>query len=559
MQYSLSFDQAQKSDIRILLDGKETHITMYEAVYAGHPTQVAMVPDDAPDQRLSLYVPDHADSHSPMIFFVKNWGWKVNAYQLRHQVEDGKAYASNADNDLIGKLMAEGYVLVTYGCRSRGDRPTAEGKYISHAPATVTDTKAVIRYLRYNRDLLPAGDPERIVITGTSGGGALSTIIGASGNHADFFPSLYEIGAAGIEKEGNAYCSTIRDDVYAVIAYCPINDLREGDAAYEYTYGETRRRLVREGLPAVDDRTGLTFQDPFTESYTPEFMLEASEALGRQYGRYVNSLQLKDESGVLITGDGLREKIRVLLNAGFRKAFEKVGGERMREDLAGNAEYSGQHTACMYNSKSPDWDDPFSRDADGAPCLADEAAVQRYLYFVARNQPLKVVCAFSNLGLGERGLASVSGFHEDTLYGTTDQAYCPFEFWSWNHNRQEGTGVGRNNTRLDFEEYLKTDAGQLLQLQLNTTTPIHYLTGECENEPDICAHWYVRHGLRDRDTSFALQTVLYQALRNNRKIRNLNFALTWLQPHSGDYDVQEAYTWLKSIEAPIISKNISKE
>ena len=52
-----------------------------------------MVPDDAPDQRLSLYVPDHADSHSPMIFFVKNWGWNVNAYQLRHQVEDGKAYA----------------------------------------------------------------------------------------------------------------------------------------------------------------------------------------------------------------------------------------------------------------------------------------------------------------------------------------------------------------------------------------------------------------------------------------------------------------------------------
>ena len=89
--------------------------------------------------------------------------------------------------------------------------------------------------------------------------------------------------------------------------------------------------------------------------------------------------------------------------------------------------------------------------------------------------------------------------------------------------------------------------------------PIYYLTGECEAEPDICAHWYVRHGLRDRDTSFALQTVLYQALRNNRKIRNLNFALTWLQPHSGDYDVQEAYAWLKSIEAPFISKNISKE
>lgn len=65
----------------------------------------------------------------------------------------------------------------------------------------MTDTKAAIRYLRHNRKALSAGDPDKIFVTGTSGGGALSTLIAASGNSPDYFPSLHEIGAAGINGQ----------------------------------------------------------------------------------------------------------------------------------------------------------------------------------------------------------------------------------------------------------------------------------------------------------------------------------------------------------------------
>ncbi|MNU11827.1 hypothetical protein D3C72_2599870 [compost metagenome] len=48
----------------------------------------------------------------------------------------------------------------------------------------------------------------------------------------------------------------------------------------------------------------------------------------------------------------------------------------------------------------------------------------------------------------------------------------------------------------------------------------------------------------DRDTSFAVELALYYAVLNDETVEDVNFKLTWLRPHSGSYDVQEAYSWL---------------
>ena len=540
----LSFKNAKQTDLTIQLDQKPFKVTMYEACYVTHPTCVSMILDgNNPDQRVSIYIPENAAKSSPIIFFVKNHGWIMNAYVNRHKVEEAKDYSSTSQDDLIGKVLHEGYVLVTYGCRSRGDHPDKNGKYISHSPATMTDTKAVIRYLRYNQDLLPAGDTDKIIITGTSGGGALSTIIGASGNSPDFYPSLYEIGAAGIEKQENKYISTINDDIYGVIAYCPINDLRKADAGYEYTYYSTRKRLIEEGLPVVDFKNNLTFQDPFNEEHTIDMMLEASNALKKDYEQYIDFLSLKDENNELITSSTFKNQIRKVINQGIEKAYHEIGIEKMMDDLKGNALYSRRKTTEVFNSTNPDWHDFFSYK-EGIPYLKDEKALEDYLYFVARNQTLKVACAFSNKGLAKDGWASMSHFNEDSLYGSPDYPYSAYEFYSWDHNRIKGNGCGKNNTGLSFEEYLADH--QELKDQLNMSSPIYYLTDRERKTPcSVAPYWYVRHGLRDRDTSFAVQSVLYYAIQNNPSIKNANVALAWMQPHAGDYDVQEAYKWLK--------------
>ena len=527
----LSISDAVVTELTVTVDGEEMTVTRYEDCYVSNPTSVSMEPEeDGIDQKLSIYVPEGANASSPIIFYVNNAGWFQDAYSWRRQVEDGAEYSSTSDTDEIGKGLASGYVIVSYGCRSRNDNPDEDGKYISHSPATMVDTKAVIRYLRYNQADLPAGNTDRIVITGTSGGGALSTIIASSGNSSDFFEGLYEIGAAGIEQnEDGTYTSTINDDIFATIAYCPINDLRMASEAYEWTYQETRQRLIDEGLTDA-------FQDPLTDDYTAEDMMAASAELAASYAEYVDSLGLKLEDGTDLTSGNLKDAMIGLINAGLASAAETFGQDQMLEDLAGNSSYSGENVTEAYNSTSDDWADFLEFDENGVPTLTD---LDQYLYFVARNQALKVAPAFSNVGLG------CAEQNEDSLYGSEEYSYCPFTEYSWNNDAAEN-GYGLDETGLTWDEYMETEEGQELAMQLQMSSPIPYLTSD---NGDSAPYWYVRHGLRDRDTSFALQTVLYYAITNDSTISDVNFLLPWLQPHAGDYDVQEAYTWLEGVLA----------
>ena len=223
---SIRFREAAKSVLNVSVDSESVKVTRYVDNYVTAPNRPQ-------DQKINIYVPEGADRNSPIIFIVNNAGWMANDFP-ENTIEDGAEY--DGTNDRIGVALRERYVVVSYGARSRANAPT-DGKYLGHSPATVTDTKAAIRYLRFNRKALPAGNTDRIVVTGTSGGGALSTLIAASGNNPDFFPYLYEIGAAGIVKNRDGSFSSqedVGDNVFACISYCPITDLAHGDAAYAW-------------------------------------------------------------------------------------------------------------------------------------------------------------------------------------------------------------------------------------------------------------------------------------------------------------------------------------
>ena len=534
---ALSFSDAKATELSVTLDGEPLSVTLYEDCYVTNPTTVAMIPDPngEVDQRVSVYVPENATKESPIIFCVMNWGWIQDAYAVRPQIEDGAAYVSDSNTDRFGAALSRGFVIVTDGVRSRGDNPTEDGEYVSHSPATVTDTKAVIRYLRYNANLLPAGDPEKIVITGTSGGGALSTIISASGNSPDYFPSLYEIGAAGIERNADgSYTSTIGDNIFGTIAYCPINDLREADAAYEFTYGATHERIIAEGA-VCNDQLGSSFQDPFTDTYAAEDMMAVSAALAERYGEYVDSLNLKLDDGTPLTKENLREAIIALLTAELDESVQEYGVSSMLKTLSTPI---ANHSS-VYNPTVEGYVDWLNLQEDGSY----DFDYDELLYFVARNTALKVACAFSNAGMG---IASASNQNEDSLFGTAAQPYSAFEFYSWNHDATAGNGVGPDDTGLDWDAFLETEDGQAQLLQMQMASPIPYLTGA---NGDSAPHWYVRHGMADRDTSFALQTILRYAISNADDVEDLNFEFAWLLHHDGDYDVQEAYAWLDGILA----------
>ncbi|MBQ3646007.1 MAG: hypothetical protein II960_05320, partial [Synergistaceae bacterium] len=114
-----------------------------------------------------------------------------------------------ANISLMG--LSTGYVVITPAIRGR---TLKNGK----APALIIDYKSAVRWVRHNKENLPAGDTEKIISNGTSAGGALSSLLGATGNAKNYDEYLNEIGAFDE-----------RDDIFASTVYCPITNLENAD------------------------------------------------------------------------------------------------------------------------------------------------------------------------------------------------------------------------------------------------------------------------------------------------------------------------------------------
>lgn len=171
----------------------------------------------------------------------------------------------SADNlpERVSLALAAGFVVVTPGCRGR-DNQAADGTYYGKAPAAILDLKAAVRYLRHNQGIMP-GNTDKIISVGCSAGGALSALLGTSGNSPLYHTYLQEMGAANVS-----------DQIFACAAYSPITDLENADIAYEWMYGD------------VPTRSGLVDAD-------------LSMQLEKEYAAYQASLNLpgKDDFGIL--------------------------------------------------------------------------------------------------------------------------------------------------------------------------------------------------------------------------------------------------------------------
>ena len=525
---ALENGQATKTLITPLIDGQPLKVDYYVAPYVANPNR----PED---QRINIYVPETATPKSPVLFVINNGGWFMDDYfrtlddSAGIAIRDGVNYQTdintNADTakgreQFSAMALKRGFVVVSYGARGRNNGAT-DGLYLGHSPATATDTKAAIRYLRANREFLKNIDTGKIIANGTSGGGAMTSLICASGNNSDFFPYLYEIGAAGITRNPDGTFTSdpaIGDNVFAGMAYCPITDLGNADAAYEFLYNSTRAKLFEDGKLAYDVASN-------------DDVMRRSDALKARYASYVDSLGLKRKDGTPLTSENLEGEIIKLMRTEIEESINEIGIEKMRADIEGSDWHANN------------W---LTLNDDGTYTYDFEA----HKYFVAMNTKLKIAPAFSNSGLYEPQQQN-----EDNLFGTREEPYSPFEFLSWNEDTVKNT-VGKDNTGLDWDDYMKTDAGKALAQQIKMTCPFDYLS---HDKSDVAPYWYVRWGMKDRDSSFALETVFYHELLNCKDIKNLNFEFAWLFPHSGNYDGNEAFAWLDSVLAPSTTFNTSAQ
>jgi hypothetical protein len=226
-----------------------------DIVYVTNPTQIVF-PLNTVYQKLNVYVPieisldDYRTDETPI--FLPN---TIGGYNPGLPAEPTRNEVKTA--------LAKGYVVVAPGARGRTNYDAA-GIYNGKAPAVIVDLKAAVRYLRFNDKVMP-GDAEKIISSGTSAGGAVSTLLGATGNNKDYEPYLTAIGAA---KE--------KDDIFATNAYCPITNLDNADTTYEWQfYGINDYYFLGGGTMTGDQ-------------------LIVSQELKDMFPAYVNGLKLYD-------------------------------------------------------------------------------------------------------------------------------------------------------------------------------------------------------------------------------------------------------------------------
>ena len=331
------------------------------------------------------------------------------------------------------------------------------------------DLKAAVRYLKAN-DKVMIGDANKIISNGTSAGGALSALLGATGNSRDYLPYLKQLGAA-----------QAKDDIFAVSAYCPITNLEHADAAYEWQFNGIND-YQKMSIAQLDYRVERKL---VAGTLTAE-QITLSNQLKPLFPQYINGLKLKDTQGKLLTLDAKGQ-------GSFKQHIEHLLLQTAQQQLDAGKDLSSATWLSIQNGKAH--------------------AVDFTAYVKAAGRQ-KTPPAFDDVSLSAG---------ENQLFGTSSIDKQHFTAFSQTHNTAQGATLA---------------APHIVRLM----NPMNFIG---QHQTHTAQHWRIRHGTNDRDTSLAIPTVLALKLQNHGK--KVDFALPWGQGHSGDYDLEELFTWAKNI------------
>lgn len=497
---ALRLDQNDYTVDTMKYKGESIVFRSYEQkVYVAHPV-------DTTYQSMNIYVPEgyyegksingYTAKTAPV--FVPN---TIGGYMPGKAGEPLEQDPRTGEPNAILAALAHGYVVASPGARGRTN-VDGNGNYTGKAPACIVDMKAAIRYLRHNRDVIP-GNMDKIVTNGTSAGGAVSALIGATGNNRDYEPYLRDLGAAHE-----------RDDVFASSVYCPITDLEHADMAYEWMFSHVQRYYQRnmnvEAMTTDGQGDGETIvlgvdgTNGFNENRivqnrpdnAPTESTEGTELSDQQlylakelkkaFPKYVNSLHLKGPDGTSLTlkknGDGSFKEYVVSLYAASAQSALNRG-----EDLS--------HLDWLTVENG----------------LVKGVDLEKYATYATR---LKGVPAFDDLGL-ESG--------ENSEFGTA-------------------TLRARHFTKLGERFSTVHVSGRASGRIVHMMNPLYYIG---KKGTTVALHWRIRHGSVDRDTSLAVPAIL--ALRLQNTGYDVDFAVPWNQGHGGDYDLDELFAWIDGI------------
>ena len=475
---TLTFDINNYESMSGTVDNKEIKYRAFEYIpYVSNPI-------DIDQQYMNIYIPEEYfnngtvngyNTQTAPIFMPNNVGGYMPSQPMAPKVENNKP------NSALYAL-SRGYVVASPATRGRTNK-ASDGNFIGKAPAVIVDLQAATAYLHANDATMP-GNAKRIITNGTSAGGAVSLLQGATGNTSDYQPYLQALGAA-----------TASTDVYASSAYAPITNLDAADMAYEWSYnGITSFNKVTMGqgeLPQANvggapapiqrsvQRVNLTNDD-----------VAYSDLLKSHFPDYVNNLQLRDRTGVVL-------KLDKKGNGTFKqyvKSFIIDAANKAKSNGTDLSRYSflvlDKNTGMV---KDIDWD--------------------AYNSFTSRS---KAPGAFDSR-------SNDSG--ENSLFGTSTSDTNHFTITAALHDTTPNNDVYVENAKI-----------------VTMMNPMNYLGSPSATN---AKYYRIRYGTADSNTSVAIPLIV------GTRAQNLGYSVDMATPfgvdHAGDYDLQDLFNWMDSI------------
>ena len=475
---SLAFDAKNYESMSTTVDNKEIKYRAFEYIpYVANPI-------DIDQQYMNIYVPEEYfnngtingyNTQTAPIFMPNAVGGYMPSQAMTPKMENGKP------NSVLYAL-SRGYVVASPATRGRTNK-ASDGNFIGKAPAVIVDLQAATAYLHANDSAMP-GNANRIITNGTSAGGGVSLLQGATGNSSDFQPYLQALGAA-----------TAATNVYAVSAYAPITNLDAADMAYEWSYngissfnkvtmspGELPQANVG-GTPAQPQRTmqrvNLNADD-----------LAYSKMLSEHFPDYVNNLQLRDSLGRVLkldkNGNGtFKNYVKEFIVAAANKAQAKG------TDLS-------KHTYLVRDNKTG---------------TIKDINWEAYNHFVSRSKAPGAFDSRSN----DTG--------ENSLFGTSTTDNNHFTITAALHDTTTNQDVYVENAKI-----------------VTMMNPMNYLGSPAATN----ARFYrIRYGTADSNTSIAIPLIV--GTRAQDLGYRVDMATPFDVDHSGDYDLEELFNWMDNI------------
>ena len=475
---SLAFDVKNYESMSTTVDNKEIKYRAFEYIpYVANPI-------DIDQQYMNIYVPEEYfnngtvngyNTQTAPIFMPNAVGGYMPSQAMTPKVENGKP------NSVLYAL-SRGYVVASPATRGRTNK-ASDGNFIGKAPAVIVDLQAATAYLHANDSTMP-GNANRIITNGTSAGGAVSLLQGATGNNSDFQPYLQALGAA-----------TAATNVYAVSAYAPITNLDAADMAYEWSYkGITSFNKVTMGqgeLPQANvggntappqrtiQRVNLNADD-----------IAYSNLLSEHFPEYVNNLQLHDSMGRVL-------KLDKNGNGTFKNYVKAFIIDAANKAQAKGTDLS-KHTYFVRDNKT------------GA---IKDINWEAYNQFVSRS---KAPGAFDSR-------SNDSG--ENSLFGTSATDNNHFTITAALHDTTSNQDVYVENAKI-----------------VTMMNPMNYLGSPAATN---ARYYRIRYGTADSNTSVAIPLIVGTRAQNLGY--NVDMATPFDVDHSGDYDLEDLFNWMDNI------------